>query len=158
MRKGPKAAGLLLAMSAASAGAYAQGLDAEQAEKIVETRQAVLKVVGWSVGPMGAMARGLAPWDQATFAERAQRVAWMATMIPDAFAPDTSGFGVETEALPAIWESFEEFSDLAGNLQASSARLAEVAEAGGEAETREAFAAMVDDCKACHDRFREKRN
>ncbi|MEJ2521976.1 MAG: cytochrome c [Gammaproteobacteria bacterium] len=146
------------ALAAAAATAQAQDLTADQAKKITETRQGVLKVVGWSIGPMGAMVRGVIPWNQAVFAERAQRIAWMSTMLPDAFAPDTSAFDLETEALPVIWEKHDRFETLAGNLQASAARLAEVAAGGDEAASKEAFGAMVDDCRACHDEFREDDN
>lgn len=148
----------LLALAAVPAGASAQGLNEEQAAKVVSTRQAVLKVVGWNVGPMSAMVRDLVPWDGEAFALRAQRVAWMTTMIPDAFRPDTSSFQVQTEALPVIWESFDEFEKLAANAKASSARLAEAAAGGDEAAARQAFGAMIDDCKACHDRFKVKRD
>jgi cytochrome c556 len=76
------AAALLLAVPAAA-------LDAEQAEKAADTRQAVLKVIGWNITPLGAMARGLIPWDEALLARNAQRIAWTITMIPDAFRADT---------------------------------------------------------------------
>ncbi len=145
-------------MVAAASSALAQDLSEDQAKKITETRQGVLKVVGWSIGPMGAMVRGVIPWNQEVFAERAQRIAWMSTMLPDAFAPDTSAFDLDTEALPVIWEQHQRFETLAGNLQASASRLAEVAAGGDEAASREAFGAMVDDCRACHDDFREDKD
>lgn len=158
MRKGLGCAAVLLALAAVSAGASAQELNDEQAAKVVATRQAVLKIVGWNVGPMSAMVRDLVPWDAEAFALRAQRVAWMTTMIPDAFRPDTSSFEVKTEALPVIWEAFDEFEKLAANAQASSARLVDAAAGGDEAAAREAFGALIDDCRACHDRFKVKRD
>jgi len=153
-----RTASVMVALGLASAGVHAQEFTPEQAAKVTQTRQAVLKVVGWNVGPMGAMVRGLIDWDQEAFALRARRVAWMTTMIRDAFRPDTSSFDVQTEALPVIWEDFGEFETLAANLEASAAKLAESAGAGDEAATKAAFAAMVDDCRACHDRFRVKRD
>ena len=158
MRKGLKYAVALMAIAVMPSGAAAQELNDEQAAKVAQTRQAVLKVVGWSIGPMGAMVRGLVPWDGEAFALRARRIASMTTMISDAFRLDTSAFELKTEALPVIWEDFAEFEALAANAEASSARLAEVAGGGDEAAAREAFGAMVDDCRACHDRFRVKRD
>jgi cytochrome c556 len=122
-----------------------------------ETRQAVLKVVGWNITPLGAMARDLIPWDGALFARNAQRVAWTITMIPDAFRADTRGHQLETEALPAIWEDFARFEELAGNARRSAERLAEIAAAGDERAARAALSALTDDCRACHDRFRVRR-
>jgi len=129
-------------------------LDAEQAAKATETRQAVLKVVGWNVGPMGAMTRDLVPWDDALVARNAQRIAWMAAMIPDAFRADTRAHELQTEALPVIWEDFERFEQLAENTRASAERLAALAAAGDEAAAREAVGALIDDCRACHNDFR----
>jgi len=158
MGKGLGCAMALMVLATVPAGASAQELNEEQAAKVTQTRQAVLKVVGWNVGPMSAMVRNLVPWDPDAFALRAQRVAWMTTMIPDAFRPDTSSLQVQTEALPEIWKEFDEFEKLAANVKTSSARLAEVAAGGDEAAAREAFGAMIDDCKACHDRFKVKRD
>lgn len=136
----------------------AQDMNAEQAARVVHVRQSVMTVVGWSIAPMGAMVRGLVPWDQGLFAERARRIAWMSTMVSDAFRPDTRAFDVKTEALPAIWDESDTFAEHAADLLKSSERLAEVAATGDEAATREAFSSMVDDCKGCHDQFREDRD
>ena len=144
----------LIAAAAFMLASPVMALDAEQAAKATETRQAVLKVVGWNVGPMGAMARELIPTDTALVARNAQRVAWMAAMIPDAFRADTRAHELDTEALPLIWENFARFEELAANTQRSAERLVEVAEGGDAAETRKAIGALIDDCRACHDDFR----
>lgn len=148
-----KAAIVLLA---ALVAAPAVALDAEQAQKATETRQSVLKVVGWNVGPLGAMARGVVPYDAALVARNAQRIAWMASMIPDAFRADTRAHDVTTEALPVIWENYDRFEELAGNVRASAERLAEVAASGDEAAAKQAISALIDNCRACHDDFRVK--
>jgi cytochrome c556 len=137
--------------------APAVALDAEQAEKAAQTRQAVLKIVGWNIVPIGAMAQGKVPWDQELFARNAQRIAWMTTMIPDAFRADTRGHELETEALPVIWEEHDRFRELAGNVRRSAERLVEVAATGDRDGARAAVSALTDDCKACHDRFRKER-
>jgi cytochrome c556 len=148
---------LIVAAVALLLTAPAVALDAEQAQKAAETRQAVLKVVGWNIGPMGAMARELIPWDDALFARNAQRIAWMVTMIPDAFRADTRSHELETEALPVIWEDFARFEELAANAQRSAERLVEVAGGGDQDAARQAIGALTDDCRACHDSFRVKR-
>ena len=132
----------------------AMALDAEQAEKVNETRQAVLKVVGWNIAPLGAMAQGRIPWDDALFARNAQRLAWMTSMIPDAFRADTRAHELDTEALPVIWEEHERFETLAANAQRSAERLAEVAQGDDKEAARAAVSALIDDCRACHDDFR----
>jgi cytochrome c556 len=148
---------LIVAAVALLLAAPATALDAEQAEKAAETRQAVLKIVGWNITPLGAMARDLIPWDQDLFARNAQRIAWTITMIPDAFRADTRGHDLETEALPVIWENFARFEELAGNARQGAERLAEVAASGDEAASRQALSALTDNCRACHDDFRKER-
>lgn len=148
---------MMVAAAALLMTAPALALDDEQAQKAAETRQAVLKVVGWNVAPMGAMARDLVPWDDAVFARNAQRIAWMVTMIPDAFRADTRGHELETEALPVIWEDFARFEERAANAQRSAERLVEVANSGDRAAARAALSEMIDNCRACHDDFRVER-
>lgn len=149
---------VIVAAAAMLAAVPAAALDAEQALKAAETRQAVLKLAGWNAAPLGAMTRGLVPFDSALFARNAQRIAWVTTMIPDAFRADTRAHPLETEALPVIWEEFARFEELAGNVQRSARQLAEVAAGGDEGAIKRAFTAMTDDCKACHERFREKKD
>lgn len=151
MHSGKLAAALVALLLAAPAVA----LDAEQAEKITETRQGLLKVVGWNFTPLNAMARGLVPWDDALVERNAQRIAWMTTMIPDAFRGDTRGHALDTEARPVIWERFDRFEELATNAQSSAERLVEVAAGGDEAATKRAISALLDDCRACHNDFRD---
>lgn len=148
---------MIVAAAALLLTAPALALDDEQAQKAAETRQAVLKVVGWNVAPMGAMARDLLPWDDALFARNAQRIAWMLTMIPDAFRADTRSHELETDALPKIWEDFTRFEERAANAQRSAERLVEVAKGGDQAAAREALSEMIDTCRACHDDFRVER-
>lgn len=148
---------IVLAAAALVLSVPAFALDAEQAQRATETRQGVLKVVGWNFTPLNAMARGLVAWDGALVARNAQRVAWMATMIPDAFRGDTRAHELKTEALPVIWQDFARFETLAGNLQRSADRLVEVAASGDEAATKRAINAVFDDCRACHNDFRVPR-
>jgi cytochrome c556 len=147
----------VIAALAALVAAPVAALDGEQAQKATETRQSVLKVVGWNMGPLGAMARDLIPFDAALAARSAERIAWMTTMIPDAFRADTREHTLETEALPVIWQDYARFETLAANAQASAEKLAEIAASGDEAATKKAIGALVDDCRACHNDFRVKR-
>lgn len=148
---------LIAAAAALLVTVPAAALDAEQAQKAAETRQAVLKLAGWNAAPLGAMTRDLIPFDAALFVRNAQRIAWVTTMIPDAFRADTRDHSLQTEALPVIWEDFARFEELAGNVQRSAQQLVEIATGGNEEATRRAFTALTDDCKACHERFRKKK-
>ena len=146
--------GVMVLMAFAATGAMA--MDQEQAEKITEIRQAVLEVVGWNIGPMAAMAKENSPYDADEFAKRADRIAFMLDMLPDAFAPDTREAVVDTEALDVIWEERDDFDRLAVEAR-DKARAAETAAGSGDFSVAQAaFLELGQACKACHDRFREE--
>jgi cytochrome c556 len=147
----------IVAAAALMLAAPAVALDAEQAQQAAETRQGLLKVVVWNFAPLNAMSRGLIPVDQELAGRNAQRIAWLLTMLPDAFRADTREHDVKTEALPVIWEQYDRFEELAGNARRSAEQLVEVAAGGDEEAVRRAAAALLDNCRACHDDFRVDR-
>ena len=62
------------------------------------------------------------------------------------------------EALPAIWDNWDDFSALMNELAESTAALAQHAHEGGrEAIMGEAVAALPKSCRGCHDTYREKK-
>ena len=58
----------------------------ERAQKAVETRQGLLKVVGHYFGPIVGMARGQVPFDADLARANANKIAQLSPMIPDVFA------------------------------------------------------------------------
>lgn len=148
---------LIIAAAALLLAAPALGLDAEQAQQATETRQGLLKVVAWNFAPLGAMSRDLIPVDQELAGRNAQRIAWLLTMLPDAFRADTREHELKTEALPVIWEQYDRFEELAGNARRSAEDLVEVAAGGDPEAVKRAVAALLDNCRACHNDFRVDR-
>lgn len=134
----------------------ALAMDQEMAEKAAKVRQSVLTVTGWNVAPMAAMAKERIPYDAAQFQQRAERIAFMLDMVPDAFTPDTREAVLETEALDVIWEDFEEFRRLAAQARDRARAAGEAAAEGEFRDAQAAFMKMGEACKACHDRFREE--
>jgi cytochrome c556 len=146
---------LVFAALAAMTGAATAAMDQEQAEKAAEVRQSVLTVIGWNVGPMAGMVKERMPYDPEQFKLHAERVAYMSTMLVEAFRPDTRGAVVETEALDNIWEDFGEFERLAGAMREKADALYA---ASGKADLQISTAAFLElgqSCKNCHDKFRE---
>ena len=63
-----------------------------------------------------------------------------------------------TEALPAIWDNWDAFSDLTRALNARAARLAQMAASGAsEVEIAAQFRTLGQTCSACHEKFRIKK-
>jgi cytochrome c556 len=126
----------------------------DRAKGVVKVRESLMYLVRWNVAPMAGMVKEVVPYDAAQFERNAQRLAQLAAMAEDAFGPDVRGFDVHTEAKPEIWDDFAEFSRLSQELVESTAELARVAVEGKFDTSKQAFMAVADDCKACHDKFR----
>jgi cytochrome c556 len=126
------------------------------AERAIEYRQAVYKVIAGNFGPLTQVAQGKAEFKPETTAKQASRVAQVAPFIADAY-PDASKEG-KTRALPAVWTNRKEFDALVSDFVTHSKTLADVAENSSTAgdEFKAAVAAVGNDCKTCHDKFRSK--
>jgi cytochrome c556 len=145
------------ALAVTSFAGVGSAQDPDKLARAVETRQAVFTIIGWNIGPMAGMVKEEVPYDAEVFAKGAERIAFASTMIRDAVRVDTREAEAKTEALPKIWDEFDEFEMLAENLEASSAELVAVAKIGEFDASRSAFLKMAEDCKACHERFRQKK-
>ncbi|MFK7913586.1 MAG: cytochrome c [Pseudomonadales bacterium] len=127
---------------------------ADRAAYAVESRQSVLHLMGFYIGPLAGMARGQLPIDLTVIANNAGRIAELAPMIPETFALNTSSFELETEALPVIWDKQDDFNAKASALQEKAQALATLAAAGSEDGIPAAIGAMGQTCGSCHDDFR----
>ena len=152
------AAALVVAGIVLATGAIAQNMQTpeQQAQGAANTRKSVVRLFAFNMAPINAMARG-GEFDAALVERNARRIATLAPMLPEAFAAmDTREFDLETEALPVIWEEFEEFEQRANNLAEAVNNLATVAAGGDQAETiRTAASIGRTYCGGCHEMFRE---
>ena len=126
------------------------------AERAIEYRQAVYKIVAGNFGPLSQVAQGKADFKSEVATKQASRLSHIATFVGDAY-PEISKEG-KTRALPAIWTNRKEFDQLVADFTTHTKTLAEVVENSSSAgeELKAAVAAVGNDCKACHDKFRSK--
>jgi cytochrome c556 len=126
------------------------------AERAIEYRQAVYKVVAGNFGPLSQVAQGKADFKAESASKQATRLSQIATFVGDAY-PDISKEG-KTRALPAIWSNRKEFDQIVADFATHTKTLAEVVENSSSAgdELKAAVAAVGNDCKTCHDKFRSK--
>jgi cytochrome c556 len=126
------------------------------AERAIEYRQAVYKIVAGNFGPLSQVAQGKAEFKAEAVGKQASRLAQIATFVGDAY-PDISKEG-KTRALPAVWTNRKEFDQLVADLGTHTKNLADVAENSSSAgdEFKAAVAAVGNDCKSCHEKFRAK--
>jgi cytochrome c556 len=112
--------------------------------------------VAGNFGPLSQAAQGKADFKPESASKQAARLAQIATFVGDAY-PDISKEG-KTRALPAIWSNRKDFDQIVADLTTHTKTLAEVAENSSSAgdEFKAAVAAVGNDCKTCHDKFRSK--
>ncbi|MEX2131132.1 MAG: cytochrome c [Pseudohongiellaceae bacterium] len=157
MRKGFVSMSMILASGLAIFNVSAQNAPTpeQQAQSAVNTRKSVVRLFAFNIGTINAMARGTVEFDGEIAARNARRIAALAPMLPEAFAAmDTREFDVETEALPIIWERFDEFQEKANNLINGANTFAEIAARGDRTETIAAVRAFGSNCGSCHEVFR----
>jgi cytochrome c556 len=126
------------------------------AERAIEYRQAVYKIVAGNFQPLAQIAQGKADFNEETSRTNAARLAQIAGFVGDAY-PDISREG-KTRALPAIWSNRAEFDSLVKDLNTHTKTLSEVVDNSSSAGTefKAAVAAVGNDCKTCHEKFRSK--
>jgi cytochrome c556 len=130
--------------------------DPAAAQKAVEIRQSVLKLMGWNFSPtIGPMMANKMKFDAAVVQKDAARLEALAPMIPDAFALDTHLVaGLKTRARADIWTHMADFKAKDDDLVKAVTALAAVAKNGDEAAFRQAAVVVSDACRACHDSYR----
>lgn len=156
-------AGTLL-LSACGGGDNASAVDSEAASvqlpsgmtvgEQIEARQGQLKKLGQAFKAISDQSKAGEPDLAAIQAAAASAVAETASMkdwFPEGTGPDS---GVETDALPAIWESPEDFDAKIDDFMAAAGELKLATDGGDMDAIIAAFRATGGTCKACHDKYR----
>ena len=129
----------------------------QQAEQAVLTRQGLLKVMGFYMGPLGGMLKNKIPFDAAKAGDSATHIAQLGSMIPDVFVFDTRKIStVKTKAQDGIWTNQADFKAKADDLVKAAQALQEAAKGGEKGATLKAAGAVGKACGACHDNYRNK--
>src|SRR6187551_1655185 len=92
------------------------------AERAIEYRQAVYKIVAGNFGPLSQVAQGKADFKGEVATKQATRLAQIATFVGDAY-PDISKEG-KTRALPAVWTNRKEFDQIVADFATHTKTLA----------------------------------
>jgi cytochrome c556 len=153
MKKLTRTGAVLLSSLLATSAMSAQMSPEEQAAADISTRQAVFKLLSFSMGPLGGMARG-AEYDEATAMEALDRVGMLAQIIPAAFNSDTTAYDHPNRANDSIWSSKADFDQKAADLAAGAEEAKGILAAQGAAGVRAAVGAVGPKCGACHDIYR----
>ena len=125
----------------------------------VKARNAAMTLYSFSLGTLGAMAKGEMEYDAAAASAAASNLAAVANLNQMAFWPEgTSNADIDgTRALPAIWENTDDVVAIAMKLAEASNALAATAGDGLEA-VQAGLGPVGAECGACHKAYRAPRN
>ncbi|MCP4697449.1 MAG: cytochrome c [Gammaproteobacteria bacterium] len=124
-------------------------------EDAIEYRQAVMEVIAWNFGRMGAILKSKALFDAEEFAKRAAHTAFITQLAREGFVPGSDKG--ETDAKPQIWTEWDDFKEKMTALQENAAKLAEVAKTATARENvAPQFKKTGKTCKGCHKKYKKK--
>ncbi|EKE84278.1 c-type cytochrome [Idiomarina xiamenensis] len=125
------------------------------AESAVEYRQKALSIMRDNFAAMGDMVKGEVDYDASIFSERATDFTHLTSIPWSAFSVEGAMPGDGSDALPAIWDNWEDFQQRAEQLQSDAKKLQQAAASGSLDTIKPAFMAVARNCKGCHDNYKD---
>ena len=128
-----------------------QVVSTEGFKKQIKERQDNFQILKDHMKPLASTIKS--GGDLAEIQIRAKEMAEIFAKIPNLFS---QGSGDGTDALPEIWESWDEFVQISRNAEVEARKMAELAEtkAADYQTLFSVFQEIGKNCKACHQRFR----
>ncbi len=117
----------------------------------VMARMNGMSAIADSVKVIGTMARGRAAFDAEAAQTAALEIAAQARLIPELF--EGADEDPKSEARPAIWANFEDFVAQSEALEALALDVSQAITS--QADLGPALARLGENCKACHEDYRE---
>ncbi|MEQ5869719.1 cytochrome c [Sagittula sp. NFXS13] len=121
----------------------------EVANPVVKARMAAMSDIGASMKTLGKMVKGETDFDAMAAQAAVDTVAARAEAAPELFEPKETD--PESEALPAIWDNWDDFVTKAEALQTTAEGITITA----AADLGPAMGQLGDACKACHSKYKE---
>jgi cytochrome c556 len=129
---------------------------AVQAERAIETRQALFRILALITQPLDLMVQGRNPVDLKLARISAIRLQRLSPMIPEVMHQDTRAISLNTRALENIWNEPADFESKTDELTLAANALDLASETGDEAATLKAIVRINRSCTACHDVYRKR--
>lgn len=128
----------------------------EGADGMVKERMDMMGEIGKGMKVIGEMIKGNVEFDPATAKAAALEIYGHATHMPDMFPEGSTE--KPSEALPAIWENWEEFVALSDKLKVDAKQLGELSGTSASVdEIKTQFGLVGKSCGSCHEKFRLKK-
>ena len=124
---------------------------------VVKERMDMMSEIGKAMKTIGQMVKGETAYDAPAARAAALVIQRHAENIPVTFPEGSTE--KPSEALPAIWQNWEEFLAINSRMQSDAKTLAEIAaKSSGPEEIKIQFGAVGKSCSSCHEKFRLKKH
>lgn len=151
MKRALASIGLALTFAVAAQPGFADEFDKE-----LKARKALMQVQAFNIGILGAMAKGEMPYDAEIAKAAADNLYAAVSMKNPTMWPKGSGtdaLGDKTRAKPDIWSTYPKISEKSKDMVEAAAKMANVAGNGIDAVKR-SMKSLGEGCKGCHEPFR----
>ncbi|SMQ67650.1 Cytochrome c556 [Pseudidiomarina planktonica] len=125
------------------------------AKEAVEYRKDALSLMHANFAVMGDMVKGDIEYDPDIFQQRANDFAKLAGIPWAGFTVEGAMPGEDTDALPAIWDNWDDFQERANDLQTGADKLLAVSANRSLDSSGDALKDVARTCKGCHDDYRD---
>ncbi len=142
---------LIAASTIFAASASAQFAKPEDA---IKYRKSVMTLMSAHFGRIGAVVKGVRPFNAAEVQANAALVETLSNLPLDAFGAGTDKG--ETRAKPEIWTNPDKFKAAGDQMQKAVLTMSAAAKAGNQDQLKAAFGDVGKTCKGCHDDFRKE--
>ena len=120
-------------------------------DKNVKERMMVMKAMADNTKIIGQMLKGKTSFDENEAKLALERLSSLSLKTPKVF--EVNATDPKSEAKPAIWDEFDEFTKLSQDLAEATEVLA--SSVGTISDLRPALKRVSSGCKACHSKYRE---
>ena len=123
---------------------------------VVKQRMEAMSDMGDAMKAMASMVKGKQAFEPTVFIQSGETIMEHSEMMPKLF-PAGSLEG-KSEALPAIWQKWDDFVSLAYRTKTDAEELVQMSRDGEELRPlTKQFVKLASDCKACHKDYRKKK-
>jgi cytochrome c556 len=130
-------------------------LTEKDATNAIRDRQAIFRLIAHNNRLLGETVRGTREFDVDVLIKGSQRIAMLASMIPEMFEADTRAHPeLETRASTLIWDGKDNFLDIATGLEEGANKAVEILQTQGQNGLRQAADEIARNCSTCHDTYR----
>ena len=124
----------------------------------IEARKAVFTLIASNFRPLGEVLKGNKAYDADEVQKRTARIVFLSEFLNEAF-PDVSNTGLpDTKTKAEAWTNHDDFAKKIKSFQTAAVSLqqAEASDKSGGDVFKTAVTAQGQECKGCHDTYKEK--